>query len=142
MPNYNKIIMAGHLTRDPELSYLPSGTALAQFGLAVSRRWSKDGQKKEEVCYVDCKCFGASAETIHKYVLKGAPILVEGRLEFQQWKAQDGTNRSRHTINVESFQFLGIPAGKAEPAPTKRQSDRQPEQQADQDQIDEDDIPF
>lgn len=116
--NVNKIIMAGNLTRDPQLSYLPSQTAVVAFGIAVNRKWSgKDGVKKEEVCFIDCVCFGKIGETINKYIQKGDPLFIEGRLKFESWTAQDGSKRSKHKIVVESFQFINTGAqGKAETA--------------------------
>lgn len=106
--NFNRIFLGGNITRDPELSYLPSQTAVVDFGMAVNRKWkSKDGEAKEEVCFVDCRAFGRTAENINKYVKKGDPFFVEGRLTFDSWTAQDGTKRSKHRVTVESFQFLG-----------------------------------
>ena len=111
MANFNKVLLIGNLTRDPQLSYLPSQTAVVDFGLAVNRRWrGKDGQDKNEVCFVDCRAFGKQAENINKYLSKGRQLLVEGRLTFDSWTAQDGTKRSRHRVTVENFQFLGSPA--------------------------------
>lgn len=108
MANYNKIILAGNLTRDPQLSYLPSNTAVVEFGLAINRHWSdQQGQKREETCFVDCRAYGRQAETINQYMAKGQAILIEGRLQFQQWKAQDGSRRSKHIVIVDTFQFLG-----------------------------------
>ena len=108
MANYNKVLLIGNLTRDPQLSYLPSQTAVVEFGLAVNRQWTgKDGQKKESTCFVDCQAFAGRAETINKYLKKGSPLFVEGRLDFDQWTAQDGSKRSKHRITVEGFQFLG-----------------------------------
>ncbi len=107
MPSFNKVILMGNLTRDPQLSYLPSQTAVVDFGLAVNRKWkSKDGQSKEEVCFVDCQAFGRTGENINKYMSKGKPIFVEGRLVFDSWTAQDGTKRNKHKVVVENFQFL------------------------------------
>lgn len=112
MANFNKVFLMGNLTRDPQLTYLPSQTPVVDFGLAVNRRWTdKDGQQKESVCFVDCRAFGRSAENINKYLTKGRPVFVEGRLDFDQWTAQDGTKRSKHRVTVESFQFIGAPAG-------------------------------
>lgn len=112
MPNYNRVIFAGHLTRDPQLSYLPSNTAVCEFGLAANRKW-KDGkgETREEVCFVDCKTFGKQAETLNQYVKKGDPLLIEGRLKFETWEGKDGGKRSKHTITVESFTFLGKGGG-------------------------------
>jgi len=108
MANYNKVILMGNLTRDPQLSYLPSQTAVVDFGLAVNRRWtSKEGEKREETCFIDCRAFGRPAETINKYMTKGRPILVEGRLTFDSWTAQDGSKRNKHRVTIENFQFLG-----------------------------------
>ncbi len=104
--NYNKVILGGNLTRDPQLSYTPNQTAVVDFGLAVNRKWGKDGEKKEETCFVDCRAFGSTAENINKYVNKGDNFFIEGRLTFDSWTAQDGTKRSKHRVTVESFQFL------------------------------------
>jgi single-strand DNA-binding protein len=108
MANFNKVLLIGNLTRDPQLSYLPSQTAVVDFGLAVNRRWTgKDGQARESTCFVDCRAFAGQAETINKYLTKGRPVFVEGRLDYDTWTAQDGTKRSKHRVTVESFQFLG-----------------------------------
>lgn len=110
MANYNKILMIGNLTRDPQLSYLPSQTAVVDFGIASNRRWTgKDGSAKESTCFIDCRAYGPQAETINKYLSKGRNIFIEGRLDLDSWTAQDGTKRSKHRITVESFQFLGAP---------------------------------
>ncbi len=111
MANFNKVILIGNLTKEPQLSYTPGQTAIVDFSLAVNRKWTgKDGEKKEETCFVDCTGFGKSAETMNKYLVKGSPVLIEGRLSFEQWTAQDGGKRSKHKVVVESFQFL--PDGK------------------------------
>jgi len=108
MASLNKIMLIGNLTRDPQLSYLPSQTAVVDFGLAVNRRWtSKDGEKREETCFVDCRAFGRQAENINKYLSKGRALFVEGRLTFDSWTGQDGSKRSKHRVTVENFQFLG-----------------------------------
>ena len=107
MANYNKVILAGNLTRDPKMSYLPSNTPVTEFGLAINRRWKGgDGQDKEETCFVDCRSYGKTAETINQYLNKGRALLVEGRLQFQQWTGQDGSKRSKHVVVVEQFQFM------------------------------------
>ncbi len=112
MANFNKVILLGNLTRDPQLSYLPSQTPVVDFGLAVNRTWtSQDGQKKEEVCFVDCRTFGKPAETINKYCKKGRPLLVEGRLTFDSWTGKDGQKHSRLRVTVESFQFISSASG-------------------------------
>lgn len=107
MASYNKILMMGHCTRDPALTFTPSQTAVVDFGIAMNRSWvGQDGVKKEEVCFVDCRGFGKLAENINRYFKKGQAIFVEGRLSFDQWTAQDGTKRSKHRVTVESFTFL------------------------------------
>lgn len=108
MASYNKVMMIGNLTRDPQLSYTPSQTAVVDFGLATNRKWTaQDGSQREDTCFVDCRAFGKQAETINKYLAKGRSVFVEGRLTFDSWNAQDGTKRSKHRITVENFQFLG-----------------------------------
>lgn len=112
MASFNKIILLGNVTRDPQLSYLPSQTPVVEVGLAVNRKFKKqDGSQGEEVCFVTAKMFGKRAEVINKYVKKGDPLFVEGRLKFESWKAQDGTNRSKHEIMIENFELMGKPGG-------------------------------
>jgi single-strand DNA-binding protein len=115
MPSFNKVILAGNLTRDPELRYTPKGTAVAKIGLAINRTWKDDtGQQKEEVTFVDVDAFGRSAEVISQYLKKGRPILVEGRLKLDQWDdKQTNQKRSRLGVVLESFQFLDSGGGGA-----------------------------
>lgn len=124
MANYNKVILVGNLTRDPQMSYLPSQTAVVEFGLAVNRRYkSQDGQQRDETCFIDCRAYGKQAETLNQYMSKGRPILVEGRLQFDTWEGKDGVKRNKHRVIVERFQFLGQPAGgRARSASTERPS--------------------
>ncbi len=109
MASFNKVILVGNLTRDPELRYTPKGTAVAKLGLAVNRVWRNEaGEKKEEATFVDIDAFGQQAETICQYVKKGSPLLVEGRLRLDQWDdKQTGQKRSRLGVVLEGFQFLG-----------------------------------
>jgi single-strand DNA-binding protein len=107
MPNLNKVMLMGNLTRDPQLTFTPNQTAICKIGLAVNRRWSgQDGQLHEETTFVDCDAFGRTAETLAKYLTKGRPVFIEGRLHYNQWQAQDGSNRSKLTVTIESFQFV------------------------------------
>jgi len=107
MAGFNKVLLMGNLTRDPQLSYLPSQTAVVEFGVAVNRKWkSREGEDRDETCFVDCRAFGRPAETINKYLSKGRPVFLEGRLTYDTWTAQDGTKRSKHRVTVENFQFL------------------------------------
>jgi len=105
---FNKVILVGNLTRDVDLRYLDSGATIAKFGLAVNRVWKdrNSGEKKEEVMYIDINIFGRSAEIANQYLAKGKKILVEGRLQFEQWQDQNGQKRSKHSVSAESFQFL------------------------------------
>ena len=103
--NFNKVFLMGNLTRNPELTYTPSQTAVVSFGMAVNRNWKgKDGEKKEETLFIDCVAFAKTAETINKYLTKGNPLFAEGRLTYDTWMAQDGTKRSKHKVVVEDFQ--------------------------------------
>lgn len=113
MANYNKVILMGNLTRDPEMRFLPKGTAVAKFGLAVNRRWrSETGEQKEETTFVDIEAFGKQAETISQYLKKGRPVMVEGRLKLDQWDdKQTGQKRSRMSVVLENFQFLDAGGG-------------------------------
>lgn len=112
MANFNKVILAGNLTRDPQLSYLPSNTPVCEFGMAINRKWkSPDGEMRDETCFVDLRMFGRRAETFNQYMSKGRPVLVEGRLRFEQWEGKDGQKRSRLSVVVDNFQFLGGPQG-------------------------------
>lgn len=104
---YNKVIIVGNLTRDVDLRYLPSGSAVATLGLASNRRYNKqDGSKGEEVCFVDVKLFGRSAEVANQYLKKGSKVLIDGRLSFESWTDQSGQKRSKHSVIAESMQML------------------------------------
>jgi single-strand DNA-binding protein len=109
MASYNKVILVGNLTRDPELRYTPKGMAISKLGLAVNRRWSSEsGEQREETTFVDIDAFGKQAETIAQYMKKGSPMLVEGRLRLDTWDdKQTGQKRSKLGVVLEGFQFLG-----------------------------------
>ena len=110
MANFNRVIVAGNLTRDPQLSYTPSNTPVCEFGMAINRKWrDRDGNSKDEVCYVDLIAYARQAEVINQYMGKGRPMLVEGRLRFRQWTSKEGQNRSKLDVVVENFTFLGSP---------------------------------
>jgi len=106
---YNKVILIGNLTRDIELRYTPSGTAVAKFGLATNRIYSDPvtKEKKQEVMFIDITVFGRAAETANQYLKKGSQVLVEGRLSFNQWTDNTGQKRSKHEIIAEQVKFLG-----------------------------------
>ena len=139
MANFNKVLLIGNLTRDPQLSYTPNQTAVVDFGLATNRKWTgQDGSQREETCFVDCRAFGRLAENINKFMRKGRLIFVEGRLTFDSWTAQDGSKRSKHRVTVENVQFLsgGGPGGTDQSIPDAG-ADAEPRGQAG-----DDDIPF
>jgi single-strand DNA-binding protein len=116
MASFNKVILMGNLTRDPELRYTPKGTAIARLGIACNRKWkSETGEMKEEVTFVDVDAFGKTAETIGQYLKKGRPILIEGRLRYETWEdKQSGQKKSKLGVVLETFQFLDSGGGRAE----------------------------
>lgn len=132
MASYNKVILLGNLTRDIETRSTGSGTTVAKFGLAVSRKFSdRDGNQKEETTFVDVDAFGKQAEVLAKYLRKGSPLMIEGRLRFDQWEAADGQKRSKLGVVLEGFQFI----------PTAQRSGGSDSPAASDDSLDED-VPF
>lgn len=107
MASFNKVILLGNLTRDPQFKTLASGTAVCEFGMAVNRKYTADGEKREDVTFVDITAFGKQAETINQYCTKGKQLLVEGRLKFDTWEDKQGGKRSKLSVIVEGFQFVG-----------------------------------
>lgn len=109
MANFNKIIFLGRLARDVQLKFLPSGTSIAEFGLAANHKYkTASGEQREEVCFVDCSAFGRVGEVVNQYCAKGDSLLIEGRLKLDSWEDKNGGGkRSKHTIAVESVQLLG-----------------------------------
>ena len=103
---YNKVVLVGNLTRDIELRYAQSGTGIANTAIATSRKFTANGEKKEEVMFIDITFFGRSAEIANQYLRKGSKILVDGRLNFDQWVDQNGQKRNKHSIVVENMQML------------------------------------
>ena len=123
MSTYNKVIMMGNLTRDPESKYLGQ-TALCEFGLAVNRKYkSAAGEQKEDVCFVDIKVWGKQAESCQQYLNKGSAVLVDGELRLETWDDKtSGSKRSKHTITAESVKFMSSKPvdelnGPAQPVP-------------------------
>jgi single-strand DNA-binding protein len=110
MASFNKVYLMGNLTRDPEIRTTPSGLKIAKLGLAVNRRYrTRDNELKEETTFVDIDAFGQQAETMEKYCQKGSPLFVEGRLRLEQWQNASGENRSKLTVVMENFRFIGGP---------------------------------
>jgi single-strand DNA-binding protein len=138
---YNKIILAGNLTRDVEVRYTQSGSAIGNTAIATSRKFkSATGEQKEEVLFVDLTFFGRTAEIANQYLRKGSKVLVDGRLKLDQWTAQDGSKRSKHSVTVENLQMLGskddsqgynaAPAGDTYSQPAQQQGYSAPSQPA------------
>ncbi len=153
MANFNKVILAGNLTRDPELRFTPKGMAICKFGLAINRAWTNEaGEKKEEVTFVDVDAFGRQAETIAQYLKKGGGVMIEGRLRLEQWDdKQTGQKRSKLGVVVEGFQFIGganrgeggvVPPPAAKPSPATPAPTSAPASEAAEEMSPEDDVPF
>ena len=104
---YNKTIVVGNLTREIELKYLSTGSAVAKSAIATSYKYkAQDGSQKEEVCFLEFTIFGRVGEVANQYLKKGSKVLLEGRLVFEQWTAQDGSSRSKHSLRVEEMKML------------------------------------
>lgn len=114
MVSLNKVFLTGNLTRDPELRYLPSGTAVAELRLASSRRYkTQQGEEREETCFVNVSAWGRQAETCNEFLNKGSAVLVEGRLRYEEWE-KDGQKNSRISIVADRVQFMGSPRSEGE----------------------------
>ena len=106
---FNKIVLIGNLTRDIELRYASNRHAIGNTAIAVTRKFSVNGEKREETCFIDVTFFGKMAEVANQYLNKGSKLLVEGRLKFDQWTDNNGQNRSKHSVIVENMEMLGSP---------------------------------
>jgi len=111
MPGYNKVILMGNLTRDPELKYTASGTAVCQFGLAVNKKYKSGDMVKEDVCFVDITVWSKQGENCNTYLQKGSQALIEGELKLNSWQTQSGENRSKLTVTASSVTFLSSNQG-------------------------------
>lgn len=141
MSSFNKVFLMGNLVRDPEMRVTPKGTPICQFGIAVNRTWKgEDGTMREEVAFIDIEAWGKQGEVITKYLTKGRPIFLEGRLKFDSWEDKTtGQKRSKLKVVLESFQFIG---GRETTAPADAPaSGRGVAAPKTQDQMDED-VPF
>jgi single-strand DNA-binding protein len=146
MPNYNRVILMGNLTRDPELRYTPNGTAVADIGVAVNRRYRSQDEQREETTFVDVTAWGRQAEVINEYFSKGRPIFLEGRLKLDQWTNSEGQNRSKLRVVLENFQFV-TPKGDSGSSSRRQDSRRSGPPTRDQDDFGDesppdDDVPF
>ena len=160
MASFNKVILLGHLTRDPALRFTPSGTPVASFGLAVNtprpgpsgtERGGQDSppERRDDVCFVDIVAFGRQAETASEYLRKGRAALVEGRLQWRSWEGQDGQKRSKHDVLADRIHFMprGREEGMERPSPGPGMEHPGPGpsragEESDMPPVEEDDIPF
>ena len=138
MASYNRVILMGNLTRDPEVRYLPSGTAVCEMGLAMNESYkNREGQQVDQTCFVDVVVWSRQAETCGQYLSKGSPVLVEGRLQLDSWKNKEGESRSKLRVRADRVQFLSSPRNAqygdgaapgqaAEPAPGQAPAYSQP----------------
>jgi single-strand DNA-binding protein len=157
MPNLNKVMLMGNLTRDPEIKYTPKGTAVADLALAINRVYSTDqGEKREETTFVDVELWGRQAEIAGEYCKKGRSVYIEGRLQLDSWEDKtSGQKRSKLRVVGEAFQLLGPrPGGSSGPTGDEAGSQERPQRressggfsagrsQAPSPSVEEDDIPF
>ncbi len=157
MASYNRVILMGNLTRDPEMRYVPSGTAVTNFGIAVSDRYTdrQTGEQKESVCFVDITAWGRQAEVVNEYLTKGSPVFLEGSLKFDSWEADDGSKRNKLSVTAFRIQLLGgrrdsdeMGGGYADAQPASAPTGSAPYQEAPAPEASsapsstEDDIPF
>jgi len=146
MASLNKVLLIGNLTRDPEVRYLPSGAAVADLRLAVNRKYkTQQGEDKEETCFVGVSAWGRQAETCGQYLSKGSPILVEGRLRYEEWE-KDGQKNNRLTVTAERVQFMGSPRRDAVSGDAPESNERRSAPPSDSgpgpEAGDDDDLPF
>lgn len=136
--NVNKVFLMGNLTRDIEMRSMPTGASVGKFSLAVNERWKdRDGSWQERANFIDCEIFGNRAEAMSKYLSKGSPVFLEGKLRLDQWQDQQGNNRSKLKVVVDDFQFVGSGEGRGGGGGSSRPSGvREP------DPVNDDQIPF
>ncbi|MDD5691675.1 MAG: single-stranded DNA-binding protein [Candidatus Omnitrophica bacterium] len=129
MASYNKVLLMGNLTKDPELRYTPQGTAVANLRLAVNRKYrTKEQELKEEVCFITAVVWNKQAETCNQYLHKGSAVFVEGRLQSRSWEDNTGAKRSVIEVRAERVQFMGAPSGRAQSSQQPVQAQSGPEQ--------------
>ena len=130
---FNKVVLVGNLTRDIELRYTTSGVAIGNSSIAVTRKITSNGERRDETCFIDISFFGKSAEIANQYLNKGSKLLIEGRLKFDQWTDNNGQNRSKHSIAVESMKMLDDAKQNNQSyqqgVPKKPQQQKQPQRQ-------------
>lgn len=140
MVSMNRVILAGNLTRDPELKTLPSGAAVCSFSIAVNRKWTdkSTGEKREEVSFFDIEAWNRVAELVAQYLKKGRGVLLEGRLKQDRWETDSGDKRSKIKIQADQVQFLGSSKDDQDQAPRQQQ----PAEQASGNELNDENVPF
>ncbi len=120
MASLNKVLLIGNLTRDPELRYIPNGTAVADFGMAINREYTdRDGEKRTETCFVDIVAWRKQAEICHQFLTKGSLVFVEGRLRLESWEGAQGEKRWKHRVVADRVQILDWRGKGPKPPPTE-----------------------
>jgi single-strand DNA-binding protein len=151
MANFNKVMLLGNITRDPEIKYTPKGTAVTDIGLAINRVYTTDGgEKREDTTFVDVTLWGRTAEIVNQYCKKGSPLFIEGRLQLDSWEdKQTGQKRSKLRVVGEGIQLLGSRPSQSSSSPDDEPPAQRPAksrdaapERADSEQAGDDDIPF
>ena len=136
MTSFNKVILLGNLTRDPEVRYTPNGIAVASFAIAVNRKYKQGDEVKDEVSYIDIVVFGKQAESCGQYIGKGDSVLIDGRLQQRRWETEEGQKRNKIEVVAQSVNFMPKRSGAA------KSGESQPEQHPPEAPVDEGEIPF
>ncbi|HAS55312.1 MAG: single-stranded DNA-binding protein [Nitrospirae bacterium GWC2_57_13] len=139
MTSFNKVILLGNLTRDPEVRYTPNGAAVASFAIAVNRKYKQGEETKEEVSYIDIVVFGKQAESCGQYINKGDSVLVDGRLQQRRWETEDGQKRNKVEVVAQSVHFMPKRSWSGQPGQGGQAGQSEPMPEA---PVDEGDIPF
>lgn len=143
MANLNRVMLIGNCTRDPEQKFTPKGTAVTELGLAVNRTWTDEGQKREETTFIDVTLWGKVAEIAGKYLKKGNPVYIEGRLTLDTWDdKQTGQKRSKLKVTGDNIQLLGGKPQEGQPRPAQNEAPKPPPGQPDYDEPEADKVPF
>ena len=142
MPNLNKVLLMGNITREPELRYTPAGVAVVEFGVAMNRQWkTPDGEQRKETCFVDVNMWGRRGEVISEYFHKGDPIFIEGRLQLDQWEDREGQKRSKLRVVAENFEFVAQRGERRQQE--QREAEKPAEEGNDKDvKVSDDEVPF
>lgn len=114
MVSFNKVILMGNLTKDPEVRYTPKGNPVASFRIAVNHRYKQGDEVKDEVCFIDVVVFGKQAESCGQYLAKGRGVIVDGRLQERRWETEDGQKHSKYEVVAQSVRFMPRPQAEAE----------------------------